>query len=174
MLWCSWYHLGSTSQVPWPSCELGNLTRFNRHAMHLFCTWSVPAKKIVKPFLVWCQMPRTAIWKSTCFHLPHGIQRGLLHRDEREFPFPTIPGNTCLPFLFPKGGNGFFTPIPVLKRWECNFSFLFPSPKVGNAILHSRSFPGNGSMSLGSNYQSWEQDHTSLESTFHIFFKLHR
>ena len=32
-------------------------------------------------------------------------------RGEREFPFPTIPGNTGLPFPFPKFGNEFFIPI---------------------------------------------------------------
>ena len=57
----------------------------------------------------------------------------------------TIPGNNNISFPFPKVGNGFFIPIPVPNSWEYNFSFPFPFPKVGNAILHSRSFLGNGS-----------------------------
>ena len=64
----------------------------------------------------------------------------VLHvRGEREFPFPTIPGNTGLPFPFPKFGNEFFIPVPVPKSWECNFLFPFPFPKFGNVIFHSRS-----------------------------------
>ena len=58
-------------------------------------------------------------------------------RGEREFPFPAIPGNTGLPFPFPKIGHDFFIPVP--KSWECYFSFPFPFPKFGNAIFHSRS-----------------------------------
>ena len=48
----------------------------------------------------------------------------VLAGSEREFLFPTIPGNTSLPFPFP-------------KIWI--FSFLFPFPKVGQRIFHSRS-----------------------------------
>ena len=63
--------------------------------------------------------------------------RSLWGRGEREFSFPTIPGNTGLPFPFPKIGIDFFIPVP--KSWEYYFSFPFPFPKFGNAIFHSRS-----------------------------------
>jgi len=29
--------------------------------------------------------------------------------------------------------------VPVTKYWECDFSFLFPFPKVGDAIFHFHS-----------------------------------
>ena len=61
------------------------------------------------------------------------------NRGEREFPFPAIPGNTGLPFPFPKIGNDFFIPVP--KNWECYFSFPFPFPKFGNGNGNEKSIP---------------------------------
>ena len=62
-------------------------------------------------------------------------------RGEREFPFPTIFGNTGLRFPFPKFGNEFFVPVP--KSWECFFDsrsqnlgmqFSIPVPVNGNGL----------------------------------------
>ena len=75
----------------------------------------------------------SGVCDSWCWYLGSQHQRG-----EREFPFLTIPGNTGLPFPFPKYGNEFFHSrsqklgmqfsihVPVSKIRECNFPFPFP------------------------------------------------
>ena len=67
-------------------------------------------------------------------------------RDEREFPFPTIFGNTGLRFPFPKFGNEFFIPVPVPKSWECNSPFPFPLPGMDYHV-------GNR---MGIEFKSWD------------------
>ena len=43
---------------------------------------------------------------------------------------------------FPKFGKAIFIPVHVPKYRECDFSFPFPFPKVGNAVCHSQwEFP---------------------------------
>ena len=58
-------------------------------------------------------------------------------RGEREFRFPNIPGNTGLPFPFPKFGNTILHSRSHSQKLGMKFSV--PFPKVGNAIYHSRS-----------------------------------
>ena len=43
--------------------------------------------------------------------LPFNLILVSVGRGEREFPFPTILGNTGLPFPLPKFGNEFFIPV---------------------------------------------------------------
>ena len=57
----------------------------------------------------------------------------------RLFPFPAVPGNDSLWFLFPKCGNGFFHSLPVFQFWEWFFSIPFQFPNFGNGIIHSCS-----------------------------------
>ena len=51
---------------------------------------------------------------------------GAWGRGEREFPFPSIPKNERLWFLFPNYGNGFFYSLPVPEFREWIFSIPFP------------------------------------------------
>ena len=80
---------------------------------------------------------------SICSNL-HEHHSDLTTRGEREFPFPTIFGNTGLRFPFPKFGNEFFIPVPVPKSWECFFDSRSRSQNLGMQFSIPVPVNGNG------------------------------